>query len=94
MDSIMNTKPGECFICGKKTATERHHVCFGVGLRKISEELGLIVYLCPEHHRGTYGVHGKDGNEINRYLKKQAQFEFEKTHAREEWMQRIGRNYL
>lgn len=62
--------------------------------RQISERLGLVVYLCPEHHRGTYGVHGRDGSELNRYLQRQAQFAYEKEHSHEEWMQIVGRSYI
>ena len=32
--------------------TEEHHVVFGAGQRQLSEEYGLKVYLCREHHRG------------------------------------------
>jgi hypothetical protein len=56
--------------------------------------MGLIVYLCPECHRGTYGVHGKNGHDIDLDLKKIAQKMYEEKHSREEWMNEIGRNYL
>ena len=56
--------------------------------------MGLIVYLCPECHRGTYGVHGKNGHDIDLDLKKIAQKMYEEKHSREEWMSEIGRNYL
>lgn len=93
MDSILKSQPGICYICDREVQTERHHCLMG-SYRQISERLGLVVYLCPEHHRGTYGVHGRDGAELNRYLQRQAQYAFEKDHTREEWMQEVGRNYL
>lgn len=56
--------------------------------------MGLIVYLCPECHRGTYGVHGTKGAERDKDLKRIAQKMYEEKHTREEWMSEIGRNYL
>jgi len=44
-------KEGTCFLCGKHGYMETHHLCFGVGLRKLSEKYGLTVDLCPECHR-------------------------------------------
>ena len=31
---------------------ERHHVIFGTAGRKISDKLGLTIWLCHEHHLG------------------------------------------
>lgn len=56
--------------------------------------MGLIVYLCPDCHIGTNGVHGKNGHDIDLDLKRIAQLRYEEEHSREEWMQEIGRNYL
>jgi hypothetical protein len=52
------------------------------------------VDLCYIHHRGTYGVHGKYGHQLDLQLKQHCQREFEKTHTREEFIKLIGRNYL
>lgn len=54
----------ECYICRElycvktERKLERHHV-FGGPLRPISEEYGLTVYLCAQHHReqNGYSVH-------------------------------------
>lgn len=80
-----------CAVCGQSNA-ERHHVFFGTGDRKISEQYGLIVYLCQKHHRSNEGVHGN--RELDLHFKKLLQAEFEQTHTRAEWMQALGRNYL
>lgn len=93
MESIMKTEPGTCYLCGLYTETERHHIFYGAALRPISERLGLVVYLCPECHRGTYGVHGKNGDKANRTLKDIAQRLWEREHSHEEWMQIFGRDY-
>lgn len=91
--SIITDLENYCYICGKPGA-EKHHIFFGTGNRKLSDEYGLFVPLCPEHHRGTYGVHGKEGEEVNRNLKQIGQREFEKTHSRKEFIDLFGRSYL
>jgi len=52
---------------------ERHEVYFSKAYRQKSIDDGLIVFLTRESHRGTNGVHGKNGNKLNRQLKKMAQ---------------------
>ena len=41
----------ECFLCGKTCHTEVHHLLFGMGNRKLSDQYHLTVDLCPECHR-------------------------------------------
>ena len=82
----------ECYLCGKTVNLERHHIFGGVANRKISEQLGLLVYLCHDCHTGTEGAqYNKD---LNLRLKQDAQRAFEQNHTREEWMNWIGKNYL
>lgn len=83
-----------CIICGATENLHRHHIFFGTANRKNSEKYDLTCWLCQEHHEGTYGVHGTYGENLNAALKKMAQFEFEKTHSRMEFMEIFGRNYL
>ena len=68
MSKSIIQKKKECIICNSLNA-EEHHVFFGTANRKLSEKYGLKVYLCAEHHRGTRGVHGKDGKMVDSYLK-------------------------
>ena len=91
-ESIMQSKK-ECLICGSNNV-EQHHVLFGNPKRKMADEDGLWVWLCPDHHRGTYGVHGKYGHDLDTALKITAQEIYERTHSRDEWMARYRRNYL
>ena len=63
-------------------------------MREISERHGFWVYLTSENHRGTYGVHGKCGHELDLRLKRICQRKFEEESTREVWMKIIGRNYL
>ena len=53
-----------------KEYDERHEVFYGQAYRKKSIRDGLIVFLTKKSHRGTNGVHGKNGDKFNRYLKK------------------------
>lgn len=92
MKSIIQDKR-ECLVCGGWNV-EEHHIYFGVAKRKLSEEYGLKVWLCPTHHRGTIGVHGKDGHKLDLELKQLGQKAFEWQHTRDEFIKTFGRNYL
>lgn len=85
-----------CFICGSRRDLELHHVMFGSANRKLADEDGLTVWLCPLCHRGTYGVHGREGNGLDLDLKKIAEAKWlrmtGKTKA--DWIKRYGKNYL
>ena len=99
MESILTTNKETCYVCQRSLDAygmrpEVHHIFYGHGLRNVSDRLGLVVYLCPECHRGTNGVHGKNGKALNYDLKQIAQHTYEETHNREEWMKEIGKNYL
>lgn len=95
MKSIIQKQNNHCFVCqtDRGQVLEEHHIFFGPS-RKLSEKYGLKVPLCIEHHRGTNGVHGKNGKQLNEKLKKIAQRKFEETHTREEFMRIFGKNYL
>ena len=87
-----------CYLCARfygdygRKPVQKHHIVFGRGNRQISEELGLTVYLCDQHHE-----HGPDAVHVNhemaRILQADAQETYEQTHTREERMERIGRHY-
>jgi len=92
MKSIIQ-KEKRCIVCHNSNI-EEHHVFFGTANRKLSEKYGLKVYLCSEHHRGTRGVHGNQGKELDTYLKQLAQSRFEEKGTREKFIQIFGKNYL
>lgn len=55
LKSIITADLEHCIICGKPA--EKHH-CFGSANRHLSTKDGLILPLCPEHHRdGENAVH-------------------------------------
>lgn len=98
-ESILHEKNGTCYLCmllyGDSTYhsnLHKHHV-FGGANRKFSEEDGLTVWLDIAHHEyGPEAVH--ENIEIMRLLQKEAQRAYEKTHTREQFMIRYGRNFL
>lgn len=86
----------ECYVCYSTTNLEEHHIFFGTANRKLSEKDGLKVWLCAEHHRGTYGVHGKNGIVIDSLLKKEAQqcYMAKNNKTKEEFIRRYGKLYI
>lgn len=89
----MTTDMDHCFVCGK-SPVQIHHCIYGTSGRKLSDSDGLFVPLCMDHHTGSKnGVHGQN-YALAAALKMQAQKEYEKTHSRDDWMKRYGRNYL
>lgn len=93
MKSILQNKK-KCFICSKTIGLHDHHIYFGTARRKISERNGFKVWLCFDHHEGTFGVHGKNGHELDLYLKKVCQKKFEEINSREDFIRIIGESYL
>lgn len=95
---IVDTVKGECFLCrlegiSRQQYTEEHHVFYGGGLRRVSEENGFKAYLCPAHHKdGPRAVH--NCRETRELLCRIFQAKYEETHTREEFERLIGRNYL
>lgn len=79
-----------------KKYNERHEVFFGRAYRNKCIKDGLIVFLTEEDHRGKNGVHGKDGDKFNRYLKKKAQIAWMDYYKRtnEDFIKRYGKSYL
>lgn len=75
---------------------ERHEVYFSKAYRQKSIRDGLIVFLTKESHRGTNGVHGKNGNKLNRQLKKLAEKAWTKYYdkTKEEFIKEYGKNCL
>ena len=90
MDSILQKKK-ECLMCHTTLNLERHHV-FGAARRPISEEYGLTVWLCHEHHTGTAGVHFNKA--FMQELKEWAQEVFTAEYGEELFFQRFGKNYM
>lgn len=84
----------QCFNCKRYGHMEVHHI-FGASDRKKSTEYGLMVHLCYECHRGTYGVHGREGKELQDALHEIGQRYFEKNIGdRDRFRQEFRKSYL
>ena len=94
LDSVLQ-KEKCCFVCGAMQGLECHHIYGGIANRPISEKLGLKVWLCVEHHRGTDGVHGKNGKILMEHLHKKGQEYFEEHYGnRMDFIKSFGKSYL
>ena len=97
--SVLQEKDGRCFLCMMlhndyryHNYLERHHVFNGPD-RDASEEEGLTVYLCVNHHReGPEAVQNNQDN--NRIVQCYAQEFWEQNHTREEFQKKFRGSYL
>ena len=95
MTSIITKNLKVCFNCGTERDIEIHHCIHGTAGRKLATKYHLVVGLCPECHRGTYGVHGKYGRGLDLFLKRTAQEAWENKYGgRGDWINFFGKNYL
>lgn len=98
--SILHDKGSRtCYLCmlldgnySQHLTLHEHHI-FGGANRRNSEETGLTVYLCPEHHlTGKLAVHNcKYTMDL---MHKIGQRKYEETHTRQEFMKIFGKNYM
>lgn len=97
--SIMQTEK-ECYLCriffnqSNVKGLEVHHCIHGTANRRLSDELGLWVWLCGQHHRtASDAVHIDSAIDLG--VKKLAQAAFEnKLGTREEFQKTFGKSYL
>jgi len=68
-EAVSNRADGECEVCHRSGNLELHHIL----RRKVPATVSNCIMLCYEHHRGTYGVHGKEGHELDFKLKLELQ---------------------
>lgn len=95
MRSIITNDMDSCYVCGAVRDLELHHCIHGTANRKLSTKYHLVVRLCQKCHRGTQGVHGTYGHQLDMRLKREAQEAFEHKHGtREDFIRIFGRNYL
>lgn len=93
--SLLQGTEKYCYVSGRENCPlEKHHIYFGSGRRDASDRNGFWVWLSPEWHRGTAGVHGRDGHELDLQLKRDCQRFFEAENTREEFLRITGKSYL
>ena len=85
--SILTENLKTCYLCRKK-ATSIHEIYKGSN-RKISMINNFCVPLCDDCHR-----HTEEYIEVLRFLQRECQKEYEKTHTREQFINLIGRNFI
>ena len=68
-----------------------HHVFHGTANRSLSDQYGLTVKLCHDHHLGKKGVH--QNNELDIELKKYGQMCFERAYPELSFRGLFGRSY-
>lgn len=112
--SIMQADNRHCFLCmeldqddQRKYPLQCHHI-FGGANRKLSDDDGLMVYLCWKHHGsfGPYDVHNTGANDYMDYLHVAGQFAWMKKvygakhpdstegERAKAFVQRYGKNYI
>lgn len=97
--SIMHPKgSGYCYLCATLhndytyKPTQEHHVMFGSGQRELSEEYGLTVQLCLDHHKeGPEAAHNNQA--IRELLCRDAQEAFVMEYPNLNWMEIFKKNY-
>lgn len=101
MKSILHDKKDRtCFLCmllhdddSIKNNLHEHHVIHGWANRRLSEQHGLKVYLCLQHHEiGPEAVHKND--RLNKMLKAYAQRAFEKKWPEKDFYGIFKKNYI
>ncbi len=103
MKSILTKYQNNCAFCGRPTEAD-HHLVFGIGLRKLSEEDGLKLPSCNNCHNMAGGKNQLHGNPVAEALSKMlGQMAWEKqkiieghepTLVRDEFRRRYGQSYL
>ena len=89
-ESIIKTEPGVCLLCGKHGQTQKHHLMSGAANRRLSEEDGLFIYVCPMCHEMIHRF-----PEINRTTKQFAEKVWRDYYgkSKEEFIKRYGKSF-
>ena len=90
-DSIFDTEPGKCYICGGEGDTVRHEVFYGHKDRKMSKWKGCWLNICPSCHRI---IHEKpDNGKLDRSLKRGCYHKYCELYGREVFFAHFRRYY-
>lgn len=80
-----------CYLTGSTQNLDLHHIMNG-SLRKKSDEFGLWVFLRHDVHMKLHQT--AQGQKVARWLKQQAQEQFERRYGHDKWMKEFHKNYL
>lgn len=93
--SIMQSDLSRCYRCGKTTGKLDFHEVFGASNRTKSKRLGLWVALCRDGcHLGKWGVHYNADAMEQLHLEGQIAAMTAYGWTKEEFIKRIGKNYI
>lgn len=89
MKSIIPQDPQVCYLCGRRNATDVHHVYPGAN-RQVSDQYGLTVRLCRDCHRD---LHDKGINMagLQSWVQRIAMEHY--GWNLDEWITRFGKDY-
>ena len=91
--SLLQTER-KCYICGTTKDLQLHHCIYGTANRRLSDEDGLVIWLCYKHHLGNDGVH--NNITLDNEIKAEAEEIYLETYNKtiEDFIKRYGKNYL
>ncbi len=107
MESIITKYTKNCIICGRPT-NHMHHCIEGTANRQMSENFGLKIPLCPDHHNlGNNSVHLQTEMNVMSHIigqlayerrfcaeKRGLPFEPLEEEARQSFREKFGKSYL
>lgn len=90
-ESIITSDLTRCDVCG--APAEVHHIVFGTANRDLSTKFGLVVGLCPEHHRtGKNAVHKNRRADL--YYKALAERRFKEHWPEYDFREVFGKDFI
>lgn len=89
---VLERSKGVCEVCGAADyRVQLHHIIKGRGKRKQHETIDSVILLCWNCHHSTYGVHGREGRELDLRLKRELQDKyFSQGYAENEVREMLG----
>lgn len=91
MKSIFSQDPEICYLCGKRNASDVHHIFEGSN-RSASDEYGLTIRICRECHMYIHHFpKSKTAVELKKYAQKKAMEHY--GWSIEEWIEKFGKDY-
>lgn len=84
---------GNCALCRRYTALERHHV-FPGPYRKKADKYGAVIYICRDCHTGKNGI--QYNRRIADHVKAVFQRRIMRQHnwTKQDFIREFGRNYI
>lgn len=86
-------RKNKCALCGrgaKDGATlTTHHVFHGKKFKRTSDKNGFILTLCWDCHKKLHS-----SRVIDKKVQQMMEYEYEKTHTREEFIELMGKSWL